>query len=128
MSQIARLRAIEKYQFWYMATPYSKYVDGIEAAFHDAAKGVARLVSEGVKAYSPIVHFHPAAIHGGLDPLDLKLWMPANEPMMHAAWGLIVYQLPGWEDSYGVECEICAFRQLGKPVEKLKHPMPHHYD
>lgn len=127
MSQIARLRAIKQYQFWYMATPYSKYEDGIEAAFHDAAKGAARLAAEGVKLFSPIAHSHPLAIYGSLDPLDLKLWMPLCEPLMHAAHGLIVYQLPGWGDSYGVECEQCAFRQTGRPVEYLRHPMPHHF-
>ncbi len=128
MSQIARLRAIPAYQFWYMATPYSKYEDGIEAAARDAAKGAARLVMEGVKVFSPITHFHTIAIHGGLDPMDHKIWMPAEEPFIHLAWGLIVYKLPGWEESYGIECEISSFRQWARPVEFLIHPMPHHYD
>ena len=128
MSQIARLRAIPAYQFWYMATPYSKYEDGMAAAFCGAAKGAARLVMEGVKVFSPITHTHPIATLGGLDPLDHKIWMPADEPFMRLSYGLIVYKLPGWEDSDGVECEIGAFRQWGRPVEFLTHPMPHHYD
>lgn len=102
--------------FWYLATPYSKYADGIEAAFVEAAKQTALLIRAGVRVYSPICHTHPAAIHGGIDPLDHGIWLPADEPFVRAARGLLVCKLTGWKDSYGVSVEIRAFRKAGKPV------------
>jgi len=102
--------------FWYLATVYSKHPRGINAAFEEAAKVSARLVEQGLAVFSPIAHSHPVAIHGGLDPLDHSVWMPLDEPMMNAAHGIIVVQMEGWRESYGVGLEIKAFRAAGKPV------------
>lgn len=102
--------------FWYVATPYSKYPTGIEAAFVDACRFMADLVRHGIPAYSPIAHTHPIAIHGGLDPLDHSMWLPADEPMMRVAHGLIVCTMASWEASYGVSVEINTFKEAGKPI------------
>jgi len=106
--------------FWYLATPYSKYPDGIEAAFVAAAKAAARLIAAGVPVYSPIAHTHPIAIHGGMDPLDHKIWLPADMPMMTAAHGLLVAKLLTWDKSYGIAIEIGEFARSGKPIEYLE--------
>lgn len=110
----SRLRPIA-----YLATPYSKYPGGIEAAFRDAAALVARLLEKAVDAYSPIAHTHPVAIHGGLDPLDLSIWLPFDEAMMAKADTLIVAHLPGWEESKGIAHEIAVFAAAGKPIFDL---------
>lgn len=102
--------------FFYVASPYSKFPDGIEAAFTEISRHTARLVDAGLAVFSPIAHSHPVAIHGGLDPLDHSVWMPLDEPMMRAAHGIIVVQMEGWRESYGVGVEINAFRAAGKPV------------
>lgn len=102
--------------FFYLATPYSKYADGLDAAFTDAAQQAALLVRAGVPVFSPIAHSHPIAMQGGIDPLDHAIWLPADEPFMRAARGLIVCKLVGWKASYGVSVEIRAFRKAGKPV------------
>jgi hypothetical protein len=111
---LARLR--EAPSFWYVASPYSRYPGGIEAAFADIAGYTARMVEAGLAVFSPIAHSHPVAIQGGLDPLDHSVWMPLDEPMMRAAHGIIVVQMAGWRESYGVGVEINAFRAAGKPV------------
>lgn len=49
----------------YLATPYSKYPRGIEAAFVDASRLAACLVRLGISVYSPIAHTHPIAIRIG---------------------------------------------------------------
>lgn len=105
--------------YWYLATPYSKYEAGIEAAFQEAARIAGQLVAHGVPVYSPICHTHPAAIHGELDPYDHAIWIPADLPLMRAASGLIVAKMQGWEESYGIGVEIEEFRASGKPVHYM---------
>lgn len=102
--------------FWYLATPYSKYPAGIEAAFVLAAENTAHLIRAGVPVYSPIAHTHPIAVHGGIDPLDHSIWLPADAPLMAAASGLIVLTAETWEVSYGISVEIAAFKAAGKPI------------
>ena len=105
--------------YWYLATPYSKYPSGIEAAFEMACRAVAPLIRAGVPVFSPIAHTHPVAMHGRIDPLDHSIWLPADAPMMQAAHGLIVYRAESWERSYGIGEEIKAFQAAGKPIHYL---------
>jgi hypothetical protein len=102
--------------YWYLASPYSKYPDGLENAFRDVCKSTAYLIGEGVKVYSPIAHTHPIAIHGGMDPLDHGIWLPADEPLMRAAHGLIICMMETWRESYGIGVEIENFKDRGRPI------------
>lgn len=104
---------------YYLATPYTKYPQGIEQAFIDASKLAARLIQSGLSVYSPIAHTHPIAIHGGIDPLDHKIWLPFDNAMMKAATFLLVAHMPGWEESYGIGEEIKFFKAMGKPIYDL---------
>jgi hypothetical protein len=101
--------------FYYLATPYSKYPAGIVQAHADACAQAALLVKAGIPVYSPIAHTHPIAIEGRLDPYDHELWLEADRTFMEAAKGLIVCEMEGWQESYGIECEIKYFAQAGKP-------------
>lgn len=102
--------------YWYLASPYSQYPDGIEEAFKVACRGAAALVRAGIPVYSPIAHTHPVAIHGNLDPYDHTIWLPADEPLMRSAKGLVVLMARSWKDSYGIGVEIDLFKEIGKPV------------
>ena len=102
--------------FWYLATPYSKYPGGIEEAFREAARQAAILVRAGVPVISPIAHTHPVAIYGFMDPLDHRIWLPVDRPIMNAACGLIVCMMEGWEESIGIKHETNIFERAGKPV------------
>ena len=102
--------------FWYLASPYSKYPCGLNCAFVDVCKQATLLVEQGIPVFSPIAHTHPIALHGGLDPLDHSIWIPADEPFMRAASGLIVLKLDGWKESHGVKIEIDHFLEARKPV------------
>lgn len=103
-------------RYWYLATPYSKYPEGIEAAFVAACVNHALLIKAGIPTFCPIAHTHGPATLGGIDPLDHKIWLPADAPFMHAAFGLIMCKLPSWEISYGMNAEREAFDAAGKPV------------
>lgn len=100
----------------YLATPYTKYRSGIEAAFCDACLIASRLLLAGVKVYSPIAHTHPIATWGGLDPLDHSIWLPFDEAIMGKSDAICVAMLDGWRESYGVKHEIDVFTKAGKPV------------
>ena len=102
--------------FYYLATPYTRFPGGIEAAFIAACEQTALLVRHRIPIYSPIAATHPVAIHGGLDPMDHTIWLPHDKPMMRAASGLIVCMLPTWKDSYGIAFEQDEFDRMGKPI------------
>lgn len=102
--------------FWYLATPYSRYPDGLEEAFKIACKAAGLLIEAKVRVYSPIAHTHPIAIHAGIDPKAHDIWLPADQPFMDAARGLIVLRAASWEISYGIGEEIKEFTKIGKPI------------
>jgi len=110
------LSELKKFDLIYVGTPYTKYAAGIEAAFVDACKLTARLLSAGLNVYSPIAHTHPIAIHGRLDPLDHKIWLPFDAAIMGKSDAMIVAMLPTWDSSSGVRHEIDAFVAASKPV------------
>ncbi len=107
------------YKLAYLATPCSKYLDGIDAAFAHAAKLAARLLARGLKIYSPIAHTYPLATYGVLDPYDMRIWRPLNETMLAACQVLIVAHIDGWEESSGMAHEIERATQWRMPIYDL---------
>jgi len=105
--------------FYYLATPYSKYRGGVEDAFRLACSAAAAFVRAGIPVYAPIAHTHPIAVHGGLDPLDERVWLRADRPMMKASFGLIVLCAGNWRESEGIAEEIKSFTAMAKPVRYL---------
>ncbi len=103
----------------YLATPYAKFPGGIDAAFREAACLAAKLLRAGYVVYAPIVHTHPVAVHGGIDPLDHSIWIAFDEAMMGACDALLVATLPTWNESRGIRIEIAHFERAGKPVYLL---------
>ena len=103
-------------ELWYMATPYSKFYFGIEAAAQMAAKIAGKLLGRGESIFSPIVHSHYIAMICGLDPMDHEFWMETDKAFMERCTGLIVVMMPGWTKSKGVRMEIDAFKRAGKPI------------
>ena len=108
--------------FVYIATPYSKYAEGIEAAWRDASIASARLIERGVRVYCPIAHTHPIAVHGGIDPYAHTIWLPVDKPFMDLAGAIVVVMMPGWQESYGIKHEIDVFMAAEKPVFYLSWP------
>lgn len=109
--------------FWYLASPYSLFPEGTDAAFRKACFAAGRLIDNGVPVFCPIAHSHPIAFHGCIDPLSHEIWLPADEPFMRAAVGLLVYMMPGWKQSYGIAKETEFFRAAGKPVVEIPYPI-----
>ena len=103
-------------EFWYLGSPYSKYPDGILAAFEEVCRIAALFAKAGIPVYSPIAHTHPIALHGTLDPFDHDMWLPFDEPMLLAAKGLIICEMRGWQVSRGLFYEVERFKAMGKPI------------
>jgi hypothetical protein len=102
--------------FFYLATPYSKYPEGPEAAHIAACRIAAALMRFRIPVFSPIAHTHLLSVHGDLKDMEIAFWLDADRPMMDAAHGLIVAQLKGWRESVGVTHEIEVFKKAGKPM------------
>ena len=102
--------------FWYVATPYSRFAGGLASAHVEAAKVGAELCKRGVNVFVPIVHTHPFAMYGGINPLDHGIWMARDRPFMQAACGLVVAKMAGWQRSQGIQEEIDFFEAAERPV------------
>jgi len=120
---IDRLKATAGDGFLYLASPYSKYPAGMEQAFVDASLASAWLLRRGVHVFCPIAHSHPIATYGGLSLTSHEIWLPADRPMMDAAHGIVVCQMPTWDQSFGIQHELEVFQSAHKPVEYLPWPL-----
>jgi hypothetical protein len=107
------------YPLVYLATNYSRYGDGHEAAFRVACEIAAKLLREGVRVFSPIAHGHPISYFGDIDPIDDALWSWFDEVMVERCDTVLVAEMGGWQRSRGIAREIEAFEDAGKPVYYL---------
>ena len=103
--------------FWYLASPYTRYTDGVEAAAQLAAGNAAILLEAGVPVFSPIAHTHPIHLTGLLTRNDHDFWIKVVDgPMIRAAAGLIFLEADGWQNSKGMHEELVEFTKAGKPI------------
>ncbi len=113
--------------FWYLGSPYAKYPGNrwwhrwsrrarLNSAFKAVCIEAGELIKAKIPIYSPIAHIHSVARFTHMDPLDHAIWLPADKPLMQAAYGLIVLKLPSWQISYGLEREIEFFAEMKRPV------------
>ena len=115
----------------YLATPYSKYPGGREQAYKEACKKAAELMSH-VAVFCPIAHSHSIELEGMKgDIKDGDWWLKQDFEVLKRCDELWVYQMPGWEDSYGVTREIqfalnnyIPIKMLHYVQENLKVPSP----
>lgn len=106
-------------QIAYLATPYSKFERGLDAAFREACVLTARLIKTGIAVYCPVVQSHFLAIHGNIDPLDQEFWGKFNLPMLRVCRTLIVAHMNGWDQSTGIAQEIEFFEKRARPIFDL---------
>jgi hypothetical protein len=95
---------MRKDDYWYLATEYSKYPEGLDEAYNMALYHMSILMKAGVNVYCPIVHNHEVSKTGL--PTDHDYWMAVDLPMLKHAYGCIVVKTPTWETSSGIRHEI----------------------
>lgn len=110
--------------FFYLGSPYTHLEPSIMQERHDkACKVMVDLLRLGHTIYSPIVHFHHAAIAHAL-PVEATFWEKHNLNMLAQAKAFIVLQLPGWRESKGLGTELAYCRRYSTPI---RHISPGNY-
>lgn len=99
----------------YLASPYT---GNEEPNFQAVAKKAAELMNQGLTIFSPIAMCHPMAMYGKL-PGEWEFWEKFDRSYLSVCNKVIVYRLPGWEKSKGVNAEIKIAIELGIPVEYI---------
>lgn len=103
----------------YLASPYTHEDPWVMGKRAEAAtKAFARLLCDGLCAYSPIASCHAAAVEHGLDT-GWAFWKAYDQRLIDACDSVMVLTLPGWRESVGVAAEIEYARAKGKPVAFL---------
>jgi hypothetical protein len=100
----------------YLASPYSHKDPLVRLARFEAVCRVAgELMGNGFVVFAPIAHSHPIAELTRL-PTDWAYWEVFDREFLRACSAIYVLQLPGWEESVGVQAEIRIAQELGLPV------------
>lgn len=98
----------------YLAAPYShKNPDVREARATVIGQMCAKLMLEGNVVFSPITHSHALI---DVIPFEERTWeffKWQDFSHIETCQELIVFCIPGWEDSRGVKDEISKARELG---------------
>lgn len=116
---IVTINDLKKYKLVYLAAPYTKHPDGLEYAYKVAAAQLAAMDNYGVRAYSPIAHWHMASV---LDPYNhLKWstpaeWLERNLPMLDICDCLVIHYCRDEIESEGIDNEIGVYEMQGKPI------------
>lgn len=100
----------------YVACPYSDPDSAVqERRFQQVNEFCAGLCRDGLVVFSPISHTHPIAQYGL--PKDWDFWQRFDRAYLAVCSRMIVYCLPGWRESKGVQEEIAVMKEMGKLVE-----------
>lgn len=115
------LESLQKHNLIYLASPYTLYARGLQAAADDVTELAGKLVKLGLSVYSPITYGHQLTVKGGVNALDEKIWYPLNDALLHKSDCLLVARMTGHQSSKGVNREISYFEMVGKPIVFI-HP------
>jgi hypothetical protein len=103
--------------FWYLATVYSSYPEGKEAARKEALAYANMLIQAEVPTFSPVVHSHPIAEEtANLPAFSHLIWMPQDLAILRGASGLLIAPMLGWRLSKGIGIEVEEAKRLGLPI------------
>jgi hypothetical protein len=102
----------------YLASPFT-HTDPLvrQTRFEAACRAAAALIAQGKIVFSPISHSHGICAYG--IPHDWQFWQQLDRRYLAACDEVVVLMLDGWRESIGVQAEISAARELGKPVTFL---------
>jgi hypothetical protein len=104
----------------YLASPYSHPDPTVRAArYLEIEKYAVQLQKLGNQIYSPIMHWHNAAIRHDM-PTDASFWQKSNFAMLRSCAWMIVMQMEGWKDSNGIKAEIEYAEKIGKRIVFLE--------
>lgn len=108
----------------YLASPYS--AGGASAnkrtrRYKQVCKKAAELMQQGHCVFAPIAHSHPIEIYGLPVIEGHDFWLKQDGAVLERCTKLLVYKMPGWEESFGINWEITFAKERGIPVEYLEY-------
>lgn len=111
---------MSKRKIIFISSPYSNPDDNIrEENFAMVSQYVAELNSKGKTAFSPITYGHTLLNFREM-PTDWEFWKEFCVTFLEKCEKMIVYKLPGWEESRGVKEEIEIAKELGVKITYKK--------
>jgi hypothetical protein len=117
MLRVTGLDELEDLPGWlYLSSPYSKFIDGMDAAYVLVTDISEELSLAGIKHFCPITVSHEISNRSGIKPTDHDFWMTVDHLFMPRAYGLVVVGMEGWEVSRGVAEEVAYFAAAEKPI------------
>lgn len=104
----------------YLAVPYSHPNPEIRQQRFEAANAMAAILLEQENfVYSPISHSHPISLYME-NSNDGNFWMENSLAFLVHCDELVVYCLPGWQESKGIKREIEFAEQREIPISYLR--------
>jgi len=86
-----------------------------EKRFDEICRIAAKLMTSGVKLFSPIAHTHPINERGIGNP-GWEFWRGYDIIMLEKCDQIWVATMHGWKQSVGVTAEVAYMREHGKPI------------
>jgi hypothetical protein len=92
----------------YLASPYTGYNGSRSEAFQIICQKAAEIMDKfpEITVFCPIAHSHSIETESDLPPQTGNWWLDRDFPFLAMCDELWVYQMDGWERSYGVSMEI----------------------
>jgi hypothetical protein len=101
----------------YLASPYTNADDSIKQKNYELISEIAAaLTAEGYVVFSPISYGHNLIKFKDI-PGDWAFWFNFCVTFLLKCDKLVVYKIPGWQNSVGVQEEIEIASKHGIPVE-----------
>jgi hypothetical protein len=101
----------------YFAAPYSTGgCENIDQNFYLTRVAVEDLLASGHMIFSPVIHNHflvrpDSPLAGRYTALD---WVEYNKKFLQRCEQLLIFTIPNWQESLGVQAEIAHFLRLGR--------------
>ena len=105
----------------YLASPYSHPDKAVEVArFEQVCEIAARLMCDGTVVFCPIAHARPIKLTKNPPPDTHNFWLAQDFAILSRCDKLVVAEMDGWKQSYGVQEEILFAIKLQIPIEYIK--------
>lgn len=116
MKMMTMITKIEKGKFIYLASPYNHPDwDVMTENFNQVSELAADCVSKGYVVFAPITYGHTLVGFKSMTT-DQEFWMGLCLTFLERADELWVYQMPGWDNSYGIAAEIKYAQEHNIPI------------
>jgi len=99
----------------YLAAPYTHPDKSVMEQRVKLINAKAASMMRYCIVFSPISHSHYIAVQNDL-PLTFEFWVIQNHAFIDWCDIVVVYQLKGWEESYGIQDEISYATTQGKLI------------